>query len=51
MVAQSGGVLAVWRGFEGRVRLVLHGDRGLCVQFLLENCRFMVFELVKRCFG
>lgn len=42
----SGGVEHVcaccWGEFEGRVRWVLHGNRGLCVRFLLENSRFSV---------
>ena len=36
--------LAVLGEFEGRVRWVLHSDRGLCVRFLLGNYRFYVFE-------
>jgi len=44
-------VLAVWGEFEGMVRWVLHGIRGLCVRFCLEKADFSVSEKLKCRFG
>ena len=51
VVPKSTCVLAVWGEFEGRLRWVLHGIRGLRVRFCLEKADFSVSEKLKCRFG